>query len=177
MRGYWTIIKSSRPWHFPRMFPIQTLIGPALVSIPRCMMPCLLVCKNGLCNNLLPEHRGPGLMKSFLLGFAADVTTRFDEVFWFGDFNFRLNQDREAVNLILNQNLEMDMSKLLQYDQLLKEMKNGKGHCVVPHPQLSRTGHCRANDSLLPTPCSTESCSNKQRCCTWRGEPGVFCIS
>ncbi|XP_019366345.1 PREDICTED: 72 kDa inositol polyphosphate 5-phosphatase isoform X2 [Gavialis gangeticus] len=55
----------------------------------------------------------------------SDVTTRFDDVFWFGDFNFRLNQDREAVNLILNQNLEMDMSKLLQYDQLLKEMKNG----------------------------------------------------
>ncbi|XP_074871177.1 phosphatidylinositol polyphosphate 5-phosphatase type IV isoform X2 [Carettochelys insculpta] len=52
----------------------------------------------------------------------SDVTTRFDEVFWFGDFNFRLNKDRESVESILNQHLETDMSKLLQYDQLIKEM-------------------------------------------------------
>ncbi|XP_067397922.1 phosphatidylinositol polyphosphate 5-phosphatase type IV [Emydura macquarii macquarii] len=55
----------------------------------------------------------------------SDVTTRFDEVFWFGDFNFRLNKDREGVDSILNQNLETDMSKLLQYDQLIKEMNDG----------------------------------------------------
>ncbi|XP_030391147.1 phosphatidylinositol polyphosphate 5-phosphatase type IV isoform X1 [Gopherus evgoodei] len=55
----------------------------------------------------------------------SDVTTRFDEVFWFGDFNFRLNKDRESVDSILNQHLEKDMSKLLQYDQLIKEMNDG----------------------------------------------------
>ncbi|KAL8174555.1 UNVERIFIED_CONTAM: inositol polyphosphate 5-phosphatase, partial [Gekko kuhli] len=55
----------------------------------------------------------------------SDVTTRFDDVFWFGDFNFRLNEDREVVEQILNQGLETDMSKLLQCDQLLKEMDNG----------------------------------------------------
>uniref|UniRef100_A0A8C8R8J6 Phosphatidylinositol polyphosphate 5-phosphatase type IV n=1 Tax=Pelusios castaneus TaxID=367368 RepID=A0A8C8R8J6_9SAUR len=55
----------------------------------------------------------------------SDVTTRFDEVFWFGDFNFRLNKDRAGVDSILNQNLETDMSKLLQYDQLIKEMNDG----------------------------------------------------
>ncbi|XP_008167705.2 phosphatidylinositol polyphosphate 5-phosphatase type IV isoform X1 [Chrysemys picta bellii] len=55
----------------------------------------------------------------------SDVTTRFDEVFWFGDFNFRLNKDRESVESILNQHLEKDMSKLLQYDQLIKEMNDG----------------------------------------------------
>ncbi|XP_025905272.1 72 kDa inositol polyphosphate 5-phosphatase [Nothoprocta perdicaria] len=56
---------------------------------------------------------------------SSDVTTRFDEVFWFGDFNFRLNKDREAVDSILKQNLEKDMSKLLEYDQLISEMSRG----------------------------------------------------
>lgn len=56
---------------------------------------------------------------------SSDVTTRFDEVFWFGDFNFRLNKDRETVDSILNQNPETDMSKLLAYDQLTSEMSRG----------------------------------------------------
>ncbi|KAM5145469.1 phosphatidylinositol polyphosphate 5-phosphatase type IV [Mantella aurantiaca] len=54
-----------------------------------------------------------------------DATTRFDEVFWFGDFNFRLNKDRTGVNSILQHNLAKDMSQLLQYDQLLKVMTGG----------------------------------------------------
>lgn len=54
-----------------------------------------------------------------------DVTSRFDEVFWFGDFNFRLNKDRPGVNSILQRKLERDMSRLLQYDQLIKEMSDG----------------------------------------------------
>ncbi|XP_072287988.1 phosphatidylinositol polyphosphate 5-phosphatase type IV [Pyxicephalus adspersus] len=54
-----------------------------------------------------------------------DATTRFDEVFWFGDFNFRLNKDRNGVNSILQHNLEKDMSQLLQYDQLIKVMNGG----------------------------------------------------
>ncbi|XP_010139855.1 PREDICTED: 72 kDa inositol polyphosphate 5-phosphatase [Buceros rhinoceros silvestris] len=56
---------------------------------------------------------------------ASDVTTRFDEVFWFGDFNFRLNKDRETVDSILNKNPETDVSKLLAYDQLTSEMSRG----------------------------------------------------
>ncbi|NWU47185.1 INP5E phosphatase, partial [Dromas ardeola] len=56
---------------------------------------------------------------------SNDVTTRFDEVFWFGDFNFRLNKDRETVDSILNQNPETDVSKLLAYDQLTSEMSRG----------------------------------------------------
>ncbi|OPJ67669.1 inositol polyphosphate 5-phosphatase [Patagioenas fasciata monilis] len=56
---------------------------------------------------------------------SSDVTTRFDEVFWFGDFNFRLNKDRETVDSILNQNPETDVSKLLAYDQLISEMSRG----------------------------------------------------
>ncbi|XP_040180048.1 phosphatidylinositol polyphosphate 5-phosphatase type IV [Rana temporaria] len=54
-----------------------------------------------------------------------DVTTRFDEVFWFGDFNFRLNKDRNGVNSILQHKLVKDMSQLLQYDQLIKVMNGG----------------------------------------------------
>ncbi|XP_009997149.1 PREDICTED: 72 kDa inositol polyphosphate 5-phosphatase [Chaetura pelagica] len=56
---------------------------------------------------------------------SSDVTTRFDEVFWFGDFNFRLNKDRETVDSILNQNPDTDVSKLLVYDQLTSEMNRG----------------------------------------------------
>lgn len=62
----------------------------------------------------------------FCLELAGDVTTRFDEVFWFGDFNFRLNKDRETVDSILNQNPETGVSKLLAYDQLTSEMSRGE---------------------------------------------------
>ncbi|OCT76517.1 hypothetical protein XELAEV_18031720mg [Xenopus laevis] len=54
-----------------------------------------------------------------------DVTTRFDEVFWFGDFNFRLNKSRTEVDSIIENIPENDMSSLLQYDQLSEEMIKG----------------------------------------------------
>lgn len=60
------------------------------------------------------------------LSSSADVTTRFDEVFWFGDFNFRLGKDRGDVEAILNQQSGEDMDPLLQHDQLCKEMKDGQ---------------------------------------------------
>lgn len=56
---------------------------------------------------------------------AADVTTRFDEVFWFGDFNFRLSGGRVAVEAALRQDLEVDVGALLQRDQLTREMEKG----------------------------------------------------
>lgn len=56
---------------------------------------------------------------------ASDVTTRYDEVFWFGDFNFRLSKDRVGVETILKQAAGLDMAPLLQHDQLSKEMKDG----------------------------------------------------
>ncbi|XP_041720230.2 phosphatidylinositol polyphosphate 5-phosphatase type IV [Coregonus clupeaformis] len=56
---------------------------------------------------------------------SSDVTTRFDEVFWFGDFNFRLSKDRVEVEVLLNQNQGVDMGPLLHHDQLSKEMKDG----------------------------------------------------
>ncbi|KAL6034285.1 hypothetical protein STEG23_015027 [Scotinomys teguina] len=56
---------------------------------------------------------------------AGDVTTRFDEVFWFGDFNFRLTGGRVAVEAFLKQDTEVDVLALLQHDQLTREMKKG----------------------------------------------------
>lgn len=56
---------------------------------------------------------------------AADVTTRFDQVFWFGDFNFRLDKDRSEVEAVISSTVGGDMSPLLEHDQLSKEMKEG----------------------------------------------------
>ncbi|XP_053181253.1 phosphatidylinositol polyphosphate 5-phosphatase type IV [Scomber japonicus] len=56
---------------------------------------------------------------------ASDVTTRFDQVFWFGDFNFRLSKERCDVETIMNQSAGGDMAPLLEHDQLSKEMKDG----------------------------------------------------
>ncbi|KAM9082183.1 phosphatidylinositol polyphosphate 5-phosphatase type IV isoform 1-T1 [Megaptera novaeangliae] len=56
---------------------------------------------------------------------AADVTTRFDGVFWFGDFNFRLSGGRAAVEAILKQDPGASVQALLQHDQLTREMKRG----------------------------------------------------
>ncbi|KAG8518657.1 LOW QUALITY PROTEIN: Protein transport protein Sec16A [Galemys pyrenaicus] len=56
---------------------------------------------------------------------AADVTTRFDGVFWFGDFNFRLSGGRVAVDAILKQGLRTDVQALLRRDQLTREMRKG----------------------------------------------------
>ncbi|XP_004714571.1 phosphatidylinositol polyphosphate 5-phosphatase type IV isoform X1 [Echinops telfairi] len=55
----------------------------------------------------------------------VDVTTRFDEVFWFGDFNFRLSSGRAAVEALLGQKPEVDTSALLEHDQLSREMRRG----------------------------------------------------
>uniref|UniRef100_A0A8C5HGM8 Phosphatidylinositol polyphosphate 5-phosphatase type IV n=1 Tax=Gouania willdenowi TaxID=441366 RepID=A0A8C5HGM8_GOUWI len=56
---------------------------------------------------------------------SSDVTTRFDQVFWFGDFNFRLGKERKDVEVMLNRAAGGDVSPLLEHDQLSKEMKGG----------------------------------------------------
>ncbi|XP_054630909.1 phosphatidylinositol polyphosphate 5-phosphatase type IV [Dunckerocampus dactyliophorus] len=56
---------------------------------------------------------------------SSDVTTRFDQVFWFGDFNFRLGHDRAGVESIIEHTAGGDMAALLVHDQLSKEMKDG----------------------------------------------------
>lgn len=74
--------------------------------------------------------RGGGLTQFPAARAPADVTTRFDEVFWFGDFNFRLSGGRAAVEAILKQDLGSSVQALLQHDQLTLEMQRGEwaGH-------------------------------------------------
>lgn len=55
----------------------------------------------------------------------SDVTTRFDQVFWFGDFNFRLSRDRVEVESIMKRTVGGNMGPLLEHDQLTREMKDG----------------------------------------------------
>ncbi|KAF6727513.1 72 kDa inositol polyphosphate 5-phosphatase [Oryzias melastigma] len=55
----------------------------------------------------------------------SDVTSRFDQVFWFGDFNFRLSKERADVEAIMARTVGGDMSALLEHDQLSQELKNG----------------------------------------------------
>lgn len=65
----------------------------------------------------------------------ADVTTRFDGVFWFGDFNFRLSAGRVSVETILRQDPGARVPALLQLDQLAREMQRGEagvGEGVMP---------------------------------------------
>ncbi|XP_038156068.1 phosphatidylinositol polyphosphate 5-phosphatase type IV [Cyprinodon tularosa] len=56
---------------------------------------------------------------------SSDVTTRFDQVFWFGDFNFRLSKERADIETIMKRTMGGDMSPLLEHDQLTKQMKDG----------------------------------------------------
>ncbi|RVE67799.1 hypothetical protein OJAV_G00085310 [Oryzias javanicus] len=56
---------------------------------------------------------------------VSDVTSRFDQVFWLGDFNFRLSRDRADVEAIMARTAGGDMSALLEHDQLSQELKNG----------------------------------------------------
>ena len=87
---------------------------------------------------------------------AADVTTRFDEVFWFGDFNFRLSKDRPAVEAIITRQDDLDMNPLLQHDQLSKEMREGMTHTQAhahthqTHRSLRTPDSFEYRDALLP---------------------------
>lgn len=56
---------------------------------------------------------------------SADVTTRFDQIFWFGDFNFRLSKARVDVDAILSGIMGEDMGPLFEHDQLSNVMKDG----------------------------------------------------
>ncbi|RWS08352.1 72 kDa inositol polyphosphate 5-phosphatase-like protein [Dinothrombium tinctorium] len=53
---------------------------------------------------------------------CEDVTGRFDCVFWFGDFNFRIEKPyMETIDLLKKENV--NYLELLQYDQLDRSMK------------------------------------------------------
>ncbi|XP_075705636.1 phosphatidylinositol polyphosphate 5-phosphatase type IV-like [Rhinoderma darwinii] len=56
---------------------------------------------------------------------ALDVTSRFDRVFWFGDLNFQLKEDRKNVESLLKNIKGRDMSSLLKHDHLNDAKNNG----------------------------------------------------
>uniref|UniRef100_UPI00398EDD49 phosphatidylinositol polyphosphate 5-phosphatase type IV isoform X2 n=1 Tax=Pristiophorus japonicus TaxID=55135 RepID=UPI00398EDD49 len=56
---------------------------------------------------------------------SDDVTTRFDDVFWFGDFNFRLDVKRAVIDELLHSNAEDNLSSILHYDELTKKLQEG----------------------------------------------------
>lgn len=62
---------------------------------------------------------------SFRFSISADVTTRFDQIFWFGDFNFRLSKARVDVDAIISGIMGDDMGPLFEHDQLSNVMKDG----------------------------------------------------
>ncbi|XP_072015729.1 uncharacterized protein [Amphiura filiformis] len=60
---------------------------------------------------------------------TTDVTTRFDCVFWCGDFNFRLVESRKKVETWANQlhdGTKTDYNILLEHDQLRKSMNKNE---------------------------------------------------
>lgn len=69
------------------------------------------------------------LKTHFKFTLVADVTTRFDQVFWFGDFNFRLSEERADVEAIMSRIVGSDMGPLLEHDQLSKELNDGMFAC------------------------------------------------
>jgi Phosphatidylinositol 5-phosphate phosphatase len=61
--------------------------------------------------------------------YLVDVTDRFDRVFWFGDFNFRVKKPRENVDRIMkkySRNQDIVIRDLLQHDQLNEIFQKGK---------------------------------------------------
>ncbi|XP_066433998.1 phosphatidylinositol polyphosphate 5-phosphatase type IV-like [Eleutherodactylus coqui] len=54
-----------------------------------------------------------------------DVTTRFDRVFWFGDLNYQLKEDRKTVESLLRTIEGRDMSSLVELDSLNEAKSNG----------------------------------------------------
>ncbi|XP_049273283.1 phosphatidylinositol polyphosphate 5-phosphatase type IV isoform X2 [Rhipicephalus sanguineus] len=65
----------------------------------------------------------------FLNSHLADVTARFDHVFWCGDLNFRLVNERSTVVGLLkdhHENKESTYESLLKFDQLRSAMLDGQ---------------------------------------------------
>lgn len=54
-----------------------------------------------------------------------DVTSRFDNVFWFGDFNFRLDVKRAVIDELLDSNSQENLCSILHYDELTRKLQEG----------------------------------------------------
>jgi Ca2+-binding EF-hand superfamily protein len=72
-------------------------------------------------NQKLNLHR-PDFVPMVEIGTGNDVSDRFHHVFWLGDFNYRINGTRDAVDKMLSLNMH---DKLLENDQLRIEQSKG----------------------------------------------------
>eukprot|EP00943_MAST-04B_sp_MAST-4B-sp1_P004411 g4411.t1 len=72
-------------------------------------------------NEKLDLHR-PDFVPMVEIGTGNDVSDRFHHVFWLGDFNYRINGTRDAVDKMLSLNMH---DKLLKNDQLRIEQSKG----------------------------------------------------
>ena len=68
---------------------------------------------------------------------SADVTTKFDAVFWSGDLNFRILRERDHVQDAV-EGIEADgtanYQNLVQHDELFRVMNEGM--CIIFHSAL-----------------------------------------
>ncbi|XP_075703402.1 phosphatidylinositol polyphosphate 5-phosphatase type IV-like [Rhinoderma darwinii] len=69
------------------------------------------------------SRRGSRTIKPSLR--VSVCTSRFDRVFWFGDLNFQLKEDRKNVESLLQKIEGKDMSSLLKHDHLNEAKNNG----------------------------------------------------
>lgn len=62
------------------------------------------------------------------MNYFSDVTSRFDCVFWCGDLNFRVVQDRSSVLTFVEEKIRRQSScnSLTEHDQLTQAMAKGK---------------------------------------------------
>ncbi|KAJ9466233.1 Polyphosphatidylinositol phosphatase INP53 [Diplonema papillatum] len=60
------------------------------------------------------------------IGASRDVTNEFDLVFFMGDFNYRINGTRPAVEAMLASSHEGALEALLHNDQLSREIRHGR---------------------------------------------------
>nr|XP_032832265.1 phosphatidylinositol polyphosphate 5-phosphatase type IV [Petromyzon marinus] len=56
---------------------------------------------------------------------SADVTSRFDVVFWCGDLNFRLDLERAEAEALAQSGSHGDLDRLLAHDQLTPKLRDG----------------------------------------------------
>lgn len=74
-----------------------------------------------ICNQLTLPKNHKTLPIKFL---SDDVTSRFDYCFWLGDLNFRVEKPKDEMIKALS--TSKDFESILQYDQLLKAIREGK---------------------------------------------------
>ena len=79
------------------------------------------------------------ILSCFLFLPGGDVTSRFNRVFWLGDFNFRVEERHGVVVKFLEQCEEEDYpdyEELVSKDQMTRLMKKSTGKHNTRHQRL-----------------------------------------